>query len=99
MPAEEVARECCKLTLMGDSDENSEDLNADRNAASKSQAQEVSVRKEDCTGCYIPAHVCYALEENLSAFCSFQRLLETKCGRLINLVEEIIRQSNVETVA
>lgn len=44
------AQERCKLNLMEDSGHSSEDLNAERNGASKDQTQELSVRNKDCTG-------------------------------------------------
>lgn len=68
----------------------------------KDQAVDVSAENKNCIGCWTPADVCYSSAESLSAFCSCPGTLpdiELKGGGLINLEEEISRQSNVEMVA
>lgn len=62
------ALECCKLNLMGDSGQTSEEHNVDYSAAGKDQAQEISTGKKDSICRCTPDHVYYALVENLSAF-------------------------------
>ncbi|XP_005375531.1 PREDICTED: tubulin alpha chain-like [Chinchilla lanigera] len=64
MPAEKAALGCCKLNLMGDSGQSSEDHNADRNTTSEDWAPEVSAENKACPGCWTPDRACYALAEN-----------------------------------
>lgn len=62
----------------------------------------LSIRNRDFIGCWIPDHVCYAVEENLSVFCSDPEALlktEIKGSRLINLLEGISRQSNIKMMS
>lgn len=98
----ETVLECCKLNLMGESCQNLEDQNADKKAAGKDQAHEVSVGNNDFIGKWTTDHVCYAMVGNLCIVYSSPETLqeiEIKGGRLINLVEEILRPPNVEDVA
>lgn len=48
----------CKHSLMGDCSQSTDDQNADRSAAEKVQAQEVSIQNKDYTGSWTPSHVC-----------------------------------------
>lgn len=50
MPAGEAAIECCGPCLMGDSGQNSQDQNAERNTVGKPQAQDGSVGSKEHTG-------------------------------------------------
>lgn len=68
MPAAE-ALNCCELSLMRYSGWSSEDQNADINADGNNQTLEVSVGNKYVLA-WTQDHVCYALAENLSTFCS-----------------------------
>jgi hypothetical protein len=83
---------------MGDSDGCSEDQNVERNADSADCAQEVSDGHEDSTGGEFRGHLCYMLAKNLATFCPCPETLreaEFEGDRLINVVEEISRQSSI----
>lgn len=87
---------------MDDIGQITEDQNVDRNADGENQSQEVSDRKEDATKIQTRGHVYYSLLENLSMFCSQPDTLqekENKGNKLINVVEEISRRLNIQSVA
>lgn len=63
MPIKEEALECFNLYLIWDSGQSSEDQKADRNAANKDHAWEISVKNEDYIGCWTPDCVCYPSPE------------------------------------
>lgn len=77
------ATECCKLSLMEDSGQSSEDQNAESNeAARKDQAQGVSSGRRTPLAAGLQT-VCYTLAENLPTFCLFPKALwetEIKVG-------------------
>ncbi|XP_013371023.1 PREDICTED: uncharacterized protein LOC106148840 [Chinchilla lanigera] len=64
MLSEKAVLQCLRVCLMGDSSQSSEDQNADRNAAAKNQAEEVSAGK-DSIGSRTADSVCYGLTESL----------------------------------
>lgn len=86
---------------MGDLNQGSKDQNADKKTDGKDQAQDISGENKDFIGSWIPGHVYYAQEENLSTFCSWpESLWETKIksDELIELVK-YSGQPSAEAVA
>lgn len=75
-PAGETSVEFCELSLMGDYSQSSEDQKSQRKAASHDQAQEVSAGKGHSPVSRTLGHVCYTLEEDLFAFCSYPEALQ-----------------------
>lgn len=80
----------------------SKDQSADNSMPSKGQVQEVSAGNKDSIGIWFQRYVCFAMTEILYILRPWSETLqktEIKCGRVINLVEEISRQPNIRAAA
>lgn len=66
--AGEADLECCKLSLLKNVGQNSEDENVDRNVDGKGKAQ-VSAVNKDFTDNSTSDHVCYALAKKIDIGC------------------------------
>lgn len=58
--------EGCKQTCMGDSGQDSEDQNTNRNTGCEEKSKEVSVWNQGSINSWNSGHVCYTMAENLS---------------------------------
>lgn len=76
----------------------SEDLNADRNVSSKGQSHAVSLVMKTLLGPGLEA-MCYTMPKSLDTFCLCPKILcelQFKGSWLIDVVEEILRQPNIQ---
>lgn len=94
------ALKCFKLSYMGDPSQSSERQNADRNADSKDQDQEISDRNKDSIGSLTKDQICCSLAENLFLFAHIPKLSKRlRLGfQIISLVKEVSKCLTIQHV-